>query len=228
MSCSLSWGAKPRGRKPLKPCPDGPPRPSTTCLPMPGLRTLAVLTDLPACVEQDEFRNKTELHADGSNSRSGQLSELPFSNSAFHSPSWPIVIIVKLVLSARVHIAVCNCGERRVLKDARTTARVIQTVLICPYGPLDLSSTPKTGKLARRITRPITGAAHALSIRGLRARYRPARTAPRGCADPRRAASLRPPRTPDFEPRACCQQRRFDRFNLGRTHRFGIRAGHPH
>ena len=135
---------------------------------MPGLRTLAVLTDLPACVEQDEFCNKTELHADGSNSRSGQLSELPFSNSAFHSPSWPIVIIVKLVLSARLHIAVCNCGERRVLKDARTTARVIQTVLICPYGPLDLSSTPKTGKLARRITRPITGAAWASFFKGCR------------------------------------------------------------
>ena len=111
---------------------------------MPGLQTLAVLTDLPTCVEQDEC-HKTGLHADGSNSRSGRLLELPFSNSAFHSPSRLIVIIVKIVLSARLHIAVCNCGERRVLKDARTTARVIQTVLICPYGSLDLSSTPKTG-----------------------------------------------------------------------------------
>ena len=50
---------------------------------MPGLRTLAVLTDLPTCVEQDEFRNSTELHAGGPNSRSGRLLELPFSNSAF-------------------------------------------------------------------------------------------------------------------------------------------------
>jgi hypothetical protein len=53
---------------------------------MPGLQTLAVLTDLPTCVEQDEFRNKTGLHADGSNSRSGRLLELPFSGSAFTFP----------------------------------------------------------------------------------------------------------------------------------------------
>lgn len=44
----------------------------------------------------------------------------------------------------------------------------IQTAFICPYGPLDFSSTQKTGKLARRISRPTTGAAIALSIRGLR------------------------------------------------------------
>ena len=43
----------------------------------------------------------------------------------------------------RCFVTIAN--EKRVLKDARTTARVIQTALICPYGPLDLSSTPKTG-----------------------------------------------------------------------------------
>src|SRR6516225_2205201 len=42
-------------------------------------------------------------------------------------------------------MGICTGLEKRVLKDARTTARVIQTALICPYGPLDLSSTPKTG-----------------------------------------------------------------------------------
>src|SRR6516164_6673321 len=43
----------------------------------------------------------------------------------------------------RCFVTIAN--EKRVLKDARTTARVIQTALICPYGPLDLSSTPKRG-----------------------------------------------------------------------------------
>ena len=107
---------------------------------MPGLRTLAVLTDLGICVEQDEFRNSTELHADGSNSRSGRLLEIPFSNSAFSFLSMSPCCNLR----APAHCGV-QLGGRRVLKDARTTARVIQTVLICPYGSLDLSSTQKRG-----------------------------------------------------------------------------------
>jgi hypothetical protein len=54
--------------------------------------------------------------------------------------------------------------ERRMPEERQAG---IQTVLICSYGPLDFSSTQKTGKLAGRITRPIMGSASAADLKFL-------------------------------------------------------------